>query len=99
MGADVAKGVVVEEVGDAARPSLAGDVVAVDGALLGRVVLCFLHRHTAVDVEGGLVDNGGVVLSWGGLVHSSLLQRLHPCAKVDRFNCQALHHLIQIHSK
>jgi hypothetical protein len=54
---DVAEGVVVEEMGGDFGPYFGGDVVAVDGALFGEVVLGLLSEDASVDIEGGFVDD------------------------------------------
>ena len=48
---DIAEGVIVQEVSDALRPPLARYVVSINRALLAKVLLCLLLRHTPIDVK------------------------------------------------
>ena len=51
MRVDIAEGVIVQEVSDALRPPLARYVVSIYRALLAKLILCLLLRHTPIDVK------------------------------------------------
>ena len=68
MCVDVAEGVIVEEVGGNFGPYFGSYVVAIYGALLGKVIFWLLSQNAAVYIKGRFVDDCRVILALNGFL-------------------------------